>query len=77
MPAVERRSEGLEALRDIVRKVWGYDEFRPLQSDAIEAVLAGVRTSAGGNDDKLLKEAGRVFDGLHALHKSQQENTNE
>lgn len=31
----------MEALRDIVRKVWGYDEFRPLQSDAIEAVLAG------------------------------------
>ena len=31
----------METLRDIVRKVWGYDEFRPLQSDAIEAVLAG------------------------------------
>jgi hypothetical protein len=49
----------------------------PAEAAGIEAVLAGVRTSAGGNDDKLLKEAGRVFDGLHALHKSQQENTNE
>ena len=31
----------MESLREIVRKVWGYDEFRPLQGEAIEAVLAG------------------------------------
>jgi ATP-dependent DNA helicase RecQ len=29
----------LEALREIVREVWGYDEFRPLQAEAIDAVI--------------------------------------
>jgi hypothetical protein len=34
------------------------------EAAGIEAVLAGLRTAAA-NDDKLLKQAGRVFDGLY------------
>jgi len=31
----------MEALRAILRKYWGYDEFRPLQAEAMQAVVAG------------------------------------
>src|SRR5579884_1409203 len=31
----------LPALRDVVRRHWGYDTFRPLQLDAMRAVLDG------------------------------------
>ena len=29
------------ALRDLMRRVWGYEEFRPLQREAMAAILAG------------------------------------
>lgn len=44
------------------------------EAAGIEAVLAGLRSSAP-NDDKLLVEAGRVFDSLY--HHYQQENPHE
>ena len=31
----------MEALREIVSRVWGYDSFRPLQAEAMQAVVAG------------------------------------
>jgi ATP-dependent DNA helicase RecQ len=31
----------VEELRGILRKYWGYDEFRPLQAEAMRAVVAG------------------------------------
>lgn len=31
----------MEALRDILRQYWGYDDFRPLQAEAMQAVVAG------------------------------------
>jgi ATP-dependent DNA helicase RecQ len=31
----------VQHLREILRKYWGYDEFRPLQREAIEAVAGG------------------------------------
>ena len=30
-----------EALREILRTVWGYDDFRPLQAEAMRAVVEG------------------------------------
>jgi len=44
------------------------------EAAGIEAVLAGLRAAAG-DDDKLLKEAGRVFDGLYNNYR--QENPND
>ncbi|MEX0704165.1 MAG: DNA helicase RecQ [Planctomycetales bacterium] len=34
-------TETVEALRDILRTYWGYDDFRPLQADAMRAVVDG------------------------------------
>jgi ATP-dependent DNA helicase RecQ len=34
-------ADALEPLRAILRKYWGYDDFRPLQAEAIVAVVAG------------------------------------
>lgn len=34
-------SAHVEALRDILRQYWGYDDFRPLQAEAMQAVVAG------------------------------------
>jgi ATP-dependent DNA helicase RecQ len=31
----------VEQLRSILRKYWGYDEFRPLQAEAMQSVVAG------------------------------------
>ena len=31
----------MDQLRKIVQKYWGYDEFRPLQEEAMSAVLEG------------------------------------
>jgi hypothetical protein len=44
------------------------------EAPGIEAVLAGLRADAG-DDDKLLKEAGRIFDGLYKNYR--QENPND
>jgi hypothetical protein len=44
------------------------------EAAGIEAVLAGLRADAG-DDDKLLKEAGRIFDGLYNNYR--QENPND
>jgi ATP-dependent DNA helicase RecQ len=31
----------LDALREVIRRIWGYEEFRPLQARAMQAVVAG------------------------------------
>jgi ATP-dependent DNA helicase RecQ len=33
--------QGLEQLRDIIHRYWGYDDFRPLQSEAMRSVVKG------------------------------------
>lgn len=45
------------------------------EAAGIEAVLAGLRADANNDDDKLLKEAGRIFDGLYNNYR--QENPND
>ena len=34
-------SEPLDALRAVVKRVWGYEELRPLQAEAMLAALTG------------------------------------
>jgi len=36
-----RRAQVVEELRGILRKYWGYDEFRPLQAEAMQSVVEG------------------------------------
>jgi Lhr-like helicase len=38
---VGSESEQLDALRAVVKRVWGYEELRPLQAEAMLAALAG------------------------------------
>lgn len=45
------------------------------EAAGIEAVLAGLRAAAGDDDDRLLAETSRVFDGLYTNY--QQENTHD
>jgi hypothetical protein len=45
------------------------------EAAGIEAVLGGLRAAAGGDDDKLLTETSRVFDGLYDNYR--QENTHD
>ena len=40
------------------------------EAAGIEAVLAGLR-AGDGDDDKLLTEAGRVFDGLYQNYRQE------
>src|SRR5580693_501845 len=35
------KADALEPLRAVLRKYWGYDSFRPLQGEAMAAVVAG------------------------------------
>jgi ATP-dependent DNA helicase RecQ len=39
--ATGRGSRGAEALRDVLHRVWGFSDFRPLQREAMHAVLSG------------------------------------
>lgn len=41
------------------------------EAAGIEAVLAGARAAAGGDDDALLREATRVFDNLYAHYRQE------
>lgn len=41
-----RRKTVAEVIQEILKQYWGYDAFRPLQQDIIEAVLAGRDTLA-------------------------------
>jgi hypothetical protein len=41
------------------------------EASGIEAVLAGLRAGAA-DDDKLVNEAGRIFDGLYRNYQEEQ-----
>jgi ATP-dependent DNA helicase RecQ len=38
---LNEEASNLDALRDVVRRVWGFDELRPLQAEAMSAALQG------------------------------------
>ena len=56
------------ALRDVLARYWGYSEFRPLQSEAIDAVLSGrdsvVVLPTGGGKSLCFQAPALVRDGL-------------
>ena len=41
MPPVKQSAVTIDQVRQVVRRHWGFDCFRPLQQEAIESVLAG------------------------------------
>lgn len=53
---------------EILKKYWGYDEFRPLQEDIIQSVLAGNDTlglmPTGGGKSITFQVPGLIMDGL-------------
>ena len=55
-------------LREILRKVWGYDDFRPLQAEAMQAVLAGrdsvVVLPTGGGKSLCFQAPALAMEGL-------------
>ena len=71
MPFMEGPATATGDLTGDLKDRFGFAQFLPGQRELIEAVLAGLRASAP-NDDKLLAEVSRVFDGLYKNY--QQEN---
>ena len=41
MPPAEQSAATIDDVRQVVRRHWEFDSFRPLQQEAIESVLAG------------------------------------
>ncbi|HEX5103287.1 MAG TPA: RecQ family ATP-dependent DNA helicase, partial [Pirellulaceae bacterium] len=58
----------MDQLRTILRKVWGFDEFRPLQAEAMQAVLAGrdsvVVLPTGGGKSLCFQAPALAMEGL-------------
>jgi ATP-dependent DNA helicase RecQ len=58
----------VEELRQILRRVWGYDEFRPLQAEAMQSVLDGrdsvVVLPTGGGKSLCFQAPALAMDGL-------------
>jgi ATP-dependent DNA helicase RecQ len=58
----------MEQLRTILRKVWGFDDFRPLQAEAMGAVLAGrdsvVVLPTGGGKSLCFQAPALAMEGL-------------
>jgi len=61
-------SVSIDEVRDVVRRHWGYDSFRPLQEQAIESVLAGrdsvVVLPTGGGKSLCFQSPACCLDGL-------------
>src|SRR6187455_3269160 len=60
-----------EALRDVLARFWGYTSFRPLQSEAMDAVLAGrdsiVVLPTGGGKSLCFQAPAVVQSGLAVI----------
>jgi len=58
----------VERLREILRRVWGYDDFRPLQAEAMQCVLSGrdsvVVLPTGGGKSLCFQAPALALDGL-------------
>ena len=54
--------------REVLKKYWGYDSFRPLQADIVRSVLSGRDTlglmPTGGGKSITFQVPGLIFDGL-------------
>lgn len=44
MPVLNYMNQDLQQAKEFLKKIWGYDEFRPPQEAVIEAILAGKDT---------------------------------
>ena len=68
MISLARQPGGLDAAADVLREVFGFDEFRPTQRDVIASVLAGRDTLAvmptGGGKSLCYQLPALLFDGL-------------
>ena len=57
---------------DILKKYWGFDEFRPLQEDIIQSVLAGNDTlglmPTGGGKSVTFQVPGLLLDAVSYTH---------
>ena len=57
-----------ERLRQILKRYWGYDDFRPLQLETIESVCAGrdtlVLMPTGGGKSVIYQVPGLALDGV-------------
>ena len=57
-----------ERLRQILKRYWGYDDFRPLQLETIESVCAGrdtlVLMPTGGGKSVIYQVPGLTLDGV-------------
>jgi ATP-dependent DNA helicase RecQ len=64
----QQRSPPTESLREILRKIWGYDNFRPLQAEAMQSVLAGrdsvVVLPTGGGKSLCFQAPALAMEGL-------------
>ncbi len=73
MEQLERQAGtlSLDDLRDVVRRVWGYDELRPLQAEAMVAALEGrdalVVLATGGGKSLCYQAPALVRPGLTAV----------
>jgi ATP-dependent DNA helicase RecQ len=58
----------MDNVNEILKRVWGYDAFRPLQREAIDAVLAGrdslVVLPTGGGKSVCFQVPALVMDGM-------------
>jgi len=61
----------VDAIRTILRKVWGFDSFRPLQVEAMQSVLAGrdsvVVLPTGGGKSLCFQAPALAMDGLAVI----------
>jgi len=67
-PSPAPRPAADPALREVLRRVWGYEELRPLQAEAMAAVLAGrdslVVLPTGGGKSVCFQAPALLRDGL-------------
>ena len=68
MPPTKQSAATIDQVRQVVRRHWGFDSFRPLQQEAIESVLAGrdsvVVLPTGGGKSLCFQAPACCLDGV-------------